>query len=105
MLEVRKPYDLTGWGDGAGSPSESAPGIKINIKKTKAMVIRRKPKKIDMRIKDESVELMDSFKYLNNAGTDKEEANKLLGHWLKTNCLLKDAPEGMVNGKNVRGRR
>ena len=31
-------------------------GIKININKIKAMVIGRKPKKIDMRIKDESVE-------------------------------------------------
>ena len=28
------------------------------------MVIERKPKKIDMRIKDESVEQVDSFKYL-----------------------------------------
>ena len=28
-----------------------------------------------------------------------------LGHWLKRNCLLKDAVEGMVNGKKVRGRR
>ena len=31
-------------------------GMKINISKTKAMVIGRKPKKIDIRIKDESVE-------------------------------------------------
>ncbi|KAJ4448167.1 hypothetical protein ANN_10180 [Periplaneta americana] len=28
-----------------------------------------------------------------------------LGHLLKRNCLLKDALEGMVNGKRVRGRR
>ena len=28
-----------------------------------------------------------------------------LGQWLKRNCLLKDALEGMVNGKKVRGRR
>ena len=29
-----------------------------------------------------------------------------LGHWLRrTYCLLKDAVEGMVNGKKVRGRR
>ena len=28
-----------------------------------------------------------------------------LGHWLRWNCLLKDALEGMVNGKNVPGRR
>ena len=28
-----------------------------------------------------------------------------LGHWLRRNCLLKDALEGMVNGKKVRGRR
>ena len=39
-------------------------GLKININKTKAMVIGRKPKKIDIRIKDESIEQMDSFKYL-----------------------------------------
>ena len=38
--------------------------MKINISKMKAMVIGRKPKNIDMRIKDESVEQMDSFKYL-----------------------------------------
>ena len=36
----------------------------ININKTKTMVIGRKSKKIDMRIKDESVEQVDSFKYL-----------------------------------------
>ena len=34
------------------------------MSKTKAMVIGRKPKKIDMRIKDESVEQGDSFRYL-----------------------------------------
>ena len=28
-----------------------------------------------------------------------------LGHWLRRNCLLKDALEGMINGKEVRGRR
>ena len=28
-----------------------------------------------------------------------------LGHWLRRNCLLKDALEGMVYGKQVRGRR
>ena len=39
-------------------------GMKINITKTKTIVIGRKPKKIDMEIKDESVEQADSFKYL-----------------------------------------
>ena len=38
--------------------------MKIHINKAKAMVIGRKPKKIDMRIKAESVEQVDSFKYL-----------------------------------------
>ena len=38
--------------------------MKKNISKTKAIVIGKKPKKIDMRIKDESVEQVDSFKYL-----------------------------------------
>ena len=28
-----------------------------------------------------------------------------LGHWLRRNCLLKDALQGMVNGKKIRGRR
>ncbi|KAJ4444946.1 hypothetical protein ANN_06745 [Periplaneta americana] len=28
-----------------------------------------------------------------------------LGHWLRRNCLLKNALEGMVNGRRVRGRR
>ena len=39
-------------------------GMKININKMNTMVIRRKPKKINMRIKDESVKQGDSFKYL-----------------------------------------
>ena len=38
-------------------------GMEININKTKTMVIGRKLKKIDKRIKDESVEQVDSFKY------------------------------------------
>ena len=38
--------------------------MKININKTKTMVIGRKPQKIDRRIKDESVEQVGSFKYL-----------------------------------------
>ena len=41
----------------------------------------------------------------NNAGTDKEEEKKLLEPWLRRNCLLKDALEGMVYGKKVRCRR
>ena len=39
-------------------------GMKINISKTKAMVMGRKPKKIGMLIKYESVEEVDNFKYL-----------------------------------------
>ena len=39
-------------------------GLKINISKTKAMVIGRKPKKIYIRIKGESIEEVDNFKYL-----------------------------------------
>ena len=38
-------------------------GMKINISKTKAMVIGRKPKKINIRIEGESIEQVDSFKY------------------------------------------
>ena len=38
--------------------------MKINISKTKVMVIGRKPKKTDIRIKGESIEQVDSFKYL-----------------------------------------
>ena len=40
----------------------------------------------------------------NNAGTDKEEEKELAGPYIN-NCLLKDALEGIVNGKKVRGRR
>ena len=39
-------------------------GMKININKTKTMVIGIKPKKIDMQVKHESVEQVDSLKYL-----------------------------------------
>ena len=35
----------------------------------------------------------------------KKRKRNWLGHWLKRSCLLKDALEGMVNGKKVRGRR
>ena len=35
----------------------------------------------------------------------KKRKRNWLGHWLRKNCLLKDALEGMVNGKKVRGRR
>ena len=45
-----------------------------------------------------------SGKWKNNAGTYKRKRN-WLGHWLRRNCLLKDAVESMANGKKVRGRR
>ena len=35
----------------------------------------------------------------------KKRKRNWLGHWLRWNCLLKVALEGMVNGKRVRGRR
>ena len=35
----------------------------------------------------------------------KKRKRNWLGHWLRRNCLLKDALEGIVNGKKVRGRR
>ena len=35
----------------------------------------------------------------------RKKKRNWLGHWLRRNCLLKDALEGMVNGKKVRGRR
>ena len=35
----------------------------------------------------------------------KKRKRNRLGHWLRSSCLLKDAPEGMVNAKKVRGRR
>ena len=35
----------------------------------------------------------------------KKKKKKCRGHWLKRNCLLKDALEGMVNGKKVHSRR
>ena len=35
----------------------------------------------------------------------KKRKRNWLGHWVRRNFLLKDALEGMVNGKKVRGRR
>ena len=35
----------------------------------------------------------------------RKRKRNCLGHWLRRNCLLKDALEGMVNGKKVRVRR
>ena len=35
----------------------------------------------------------------------KKRKRNWLDHWLRKNCLLKDAVEGMVNGKKVRDRR
>ena len=35
----------------------------------------------------------------------KKKKRNWLGHWPRRNCLLKDALEGMVNGKKVPGRR
>ena len=35
----------------------------------------------------------------------KKRKRNCLGHWLRRNCLLKDALEGKLNGKKVRGRR
>ena len=39
-------------------------GMKINKSKTKIMAIGRKPKKTDMQVKDESIDQVNSFKYL-----------------------------------------
>ena len=36
-------------------------------------------------------------------GLIKQRKRNWLGHWLRRNCLLKGAIEGMVNGKKVRG--
>ena len=41
----------------------------------------------------------------NNAGTDTEEEKNWLGQWLRRNCLLKDALEGMGDRKKVCSRR
>ena len=35
----------------------------------------------------------------------KKGKRNWLGHWLRTNCLLKVTLEGMIIGKKVRGRR
>ena len=35
----------------------------------------------------------------------KKMERNWLSHWLRRNCLLKDALEGLVNGKKVYGRR
>ena len=34
----------------------------------------------------------------------RKRKRNCLGHWLRRNCLLKDALEGMVNGNKVRVR-
>ena len=45
--------------------------MNININKRKAMLIERKQKKIEIRLKDESVEQVDSFKCLRyNVGSN-----------------------------------
>ena len=41
----------------------------------------------------------------NNAGKIRKRKRNWLGHWLRRNCLLKDALQDIVNGKKVRGRR
>ena len=38
-------------------------------------------------------------------GLYEDTKRNWLCHWLRRNCLLKDALEGMVNGKKVHGRR
>ena len=35
----------------------------------------------------------------------KKRKRNWMSHWLRRNCLLKDALEGMVNGKKVHSRR
>ena len=35
----------------------------------------------------------------------KKRKRNWLGHWIRRNCLLNAALEGIVNGKKVRGRR
>ena len=35
----------------------------------------------------------------------KKRRGNCLGHWIRRNCLLKDAVEGMINWKKVRDRR
>ena len=51
-------------GDRTPDPLNQRQTCYLNISKTKAMVIGRKPKNIDIRIKGESIEQVDSFKYL-----------------------------------------
>ena len=59
--------------------------MKININETKTMVIGRKPKKIYMRIKDESVEQVGSFKYrasqILRTTTDGCRSRPWLAYW------------------------
>ncbi|KAJ4446644.1 hypothetical protein ANN_13341 [Periplaneta americana] len=98
-------------------------GMKINANKTNAMVIGRKIQKINLRILNDAVEQVDSFKYLgcttirNEAVLERVDEERMmlklirkrkrnwLSHWLRRNCLLKDAMEEMVNERRVRGRR
>ncbi|KAJ4432572.1 hypothetical protein ANN_21195 [Periplaneta americana] len=54
--------------------------IKINANKTKSMVIGRKIQKINLRILNEAVQQVDSFKYLgkNDTATDQEEEKEFV---------------------------
>ena len=97
--------------------------MKMNIGKIKTIVIGRKPKRIDMRIKAFEIWIcrrMERVKWTDKTNNvvvlERVEGRTMLelirkrkinwlGHWLRRNCLLKDVLEGMVNGKKVRGRR
>ncbi|KAJ4426649.1 hypothetical protein ANN_26447 [Periplaneta americana] len=93
-------------------------GMKINTNNTKTMVLGRKIQKINLRILNEAVE-MEFVKWadrirneavLERVGEERIIILKLirkrkmnwLGHWVRRNCLLKDALEGIVNGRRVR---
>ena len=57
----------------------------VDMEKDGACKMERQNKKLNFARK--------SGRRKNNAGTDKEEKKKLAGHWLRRNCLLKDAVE------------
>ena len=69
------------------------------------MWIWRRMERVKWTDKIKNAVVIGSGRKKNNAGTDEEEENKLAGHWLRRNCLLKDAQKGMVNGKKVCSRR
>ena len=76
----------------------------LELKRLKTPVVKDGAYRMDRQNKKFSC-VRKSGRRKNNAGLKRKRKRNWLGHWLRSNCLLKDALEGMVNGKKVLGRR